>query len=103
MATSGDLSWPPAGTFSWPWTGKTLQSLVAAIREDIQRRPEPVQRDLLTVEEVVDRLSLGLNSVCNLIRQGDLGSVKMGRARREAVRAVEAFLEHLTEVGEVSI
>ena len=21
MATSGDLTWPPVGTFSWPWTG----------------------------------------------------------------------------------
>lgn len=20
MATSGDLTWPPMGTFSWPWT-----------------------------------------------------------------------------------
>ena len=20
MATSGDLTWPPVGTFSWPWT-----------------------------------------------------------------------------------
>ena len=20
MATSGDLNWPPPGTFSWPWT-----------------------------------------------------------------------------------
>ena len=29
MATSGDLTWPPVGTFSWPWTvarlGRTLK------------------------------------------------------------------------------
>ncbi len=23
MATSGDLTWPPVGTFSWPWTPAT--------------------------------------------------------------------------------
>src|SRR6478752_7466054 len=22
LATSGDLTWPPVGTFSWPWTAR---------------------------------------------------------------------------------
>src|SRR5215211_1055688 len=25
VVTSGDLNWPPAGTFSWPWTGRVEQ------------------------------------------------------------------------------
>ena len=50
MATSGDLTWPPLGTFSWPWTTPT---------------PAPTRRANYTViwEEPVNGFSYDNRSV----------------------------------------
>jgi excisionase family DNA binding protein len=47
---------------------------------------------LLTVEEVADRLSLGRSKVYELIASGAIQSVTIGRSRRVAATAVEAFV-----------
>ncbi len=80
-----------------------LRSLAAVASEDIHRRPAGTEKDLLTVEEVAERLNLGVNSVYVLMREGKLAGVKIGRARRIPTAAVAAFLEALSEAGEVAI
>ena len=51
---------------------------------------------LLTVEEAADRLSIGRTKVYELVANGELGSVTIGRCRRIEVEAVAAFIDRLT-------
>ncbi len=51
--------------------------------------------DLLTVEDVMDRLQLGKHSVYRLIRSRRLHSVQIGRCRRIPTVALERYLESL--------
>jgi excisionase family DNA binding protein len=46
---------------------------------------------LLTVEEAARVLRLGRTTVYNLIRAGDLDSVRIGRARRVPMDALRTF------------
>ncbi|WP_233617745.1 helix-turn-helix domain-containing protein [Actinomadura sp. WAC 06369] len=52
---------------------------------------------LLTVPEVMAALRLGRCKVYDLIRSGELESVKVGRARRVPADAVDAFIDNLRE------
>lgn len=55
---------------------------------------------LLTVAEAAAILRLGRTLVYELVLRGDLGSIKIGRARRIPVSAVDAFIrERLGEAG----
>jgi excisionase family DNA binding protein len=55
----------------------------------------PVIRLLLTPEEAADRLSLSRTTVYELIRTGELRSVKIGRARRVPVVALQDYVDGL--------
>jgi excisionase family DNA binding protein len=57
-------------------------------------------RLLLTVEEAADVLHIGRSKVFDLIRNGDLGSVKIGRLRRVPVGALDEFMARLVGTGE---
>jgi excisionase family DNA binding protein len=50
---------------------------------------------LLTVEEAAKRLGMGRSFVYELVLKGELGSVRLGRARRIPVEAVDAFVDRL--------
>ena len=50
---------------------------------------------LLTVQEAADRLGIGRSLVYQLLQTGQLGSVKLGRARRIPVARLEEFVRQL--------
>lgn len=54
---------------------------------------------LLTVPEAMAALQLSRATVYDLIRSGELGSVKVGRCRRIPAQAVQAFVVRLIEAG----
>ncbi|QGK68471.1 helix-turn-helix domain-containing protein [Allosaccharopolyspora coralli] len=49
------------------------------------------------VEEVAKLLDVGRTAVFDLIRNGELASVKIGGARRIPRQAVDNYIEHLME------
>lgn len=52
---------------------------------------------LVTINEACERLQLGRSTVYDLLRSGDLPSVKVGRRRLIAASALEQYVERLTE------
>lgn len=48
--------------------------------------------ELLTVTETMRRLSLGRTKVYQLLAEGHLKSVKIGRSRRILLKSVEAIM-----------
>ena len=50
---------------------------------------------LLTPEEAADVLGLSRSTVYDLIRLGELASVKIGKSRRVPVEACRTFVERL--------
>jgi excisionase family DNA binding protein len=54
---------------------------------------------LLTVPEAMSALRLSRATIYELIRSGELGSVKVGRCRRIPAQAVAAFVAELVEGG----
>jgi excisionase family DNA binding protein len=58
-------------------------------------------RLLLRVEEVAEQLCIGRTKVFELIRSGELRSVKLGGARRVSATAVRAYIAKL-EGGDLS-
>ncbi len=56
-----------------------------------------MDRKLLTVEEVAESLCVGRSTVYELMSDGRLYSVKVGRSRRIPVDALTRFLDSLSE------
>lgn len=52
---------------------------------------------LVTVEEAARRLSIGRSHVYELLRCGDIVSVRLGRSRRVPVSALERFVKERLE------
>lgn len=50
---------------------------------------------LLTVPEAALRLGVGRSFLYNLVIRGEIASVKLGRARRIPVQAIEEFVKRL--------
>ena len=59
-------------------------------------------RGLLRVEEAAQWLGVGRTKTYELVHKGTLPSVTIGRSRRIAVSAFEAFVEQLVDDGSVS-
>lgn len=57
-------------------------------------------RLLLTVEETAEMLHIGRSKIFDLIRRGDLDSVKIGRLRRVPADAVGLFVGRLVAAQE---
>jgi excisionase family DNA binding protein len=51
---------------------------------------------LLTIEQAAERLQIGRTFAYGLIQRGELASVKLGRARRVPVQAIDAYIDRLT-------
>jgi len=58
-------------------------------------------RGLLRVEEAAQWLGVGRTKTYELVHKGTLPSVTIGRSRRIAVSALEAFIEQLVDDGSV--
>jgi excisionase family DNA binding protein len=56
-------------------------------------------RGLLRIEEAAQWLGLGRTKAYELVFRGTLPSVRIGRSRRIAVSALEAFVEGLVETA----
>ena len=50
---------------------------------------------LLTVDQCAERLNLGRSLTYRFIQTGELASIKLGRARRIQVSALQEFVERL--------
>lgn len=59
-------------------------------------RSDEQSHTLLTVEQAARRLSLGRTTMFQLIKTGAVVSVRIGRARRVPVEALDAYVEELT-------
>jgi excisionase family DNA binding protein len=62
------------------------------------RRKEPTKvahKNLYTVKDICETLSLGRTHLYQLIARGEIETVKIGRARRITHEALEAFLRKL--------
>lgn len=58
-----------------------------------------MERLLLRIPEVADRLTMSRSKVYELIQSGALPSVRIDRSRRVRVRDLEAFVGSLTVGG----
>ena len=50
---------------------------------------------LYSVEEVADILHIGRSTVFNLIKQGKIQSIKLGRSRRVPIDAMQTYVDEL--------
>lgn len=58
--------------------------------------------DVLTVDEAADRLRIGRRQCYDLVRQGVIPSLRLGRSIRIPVAQLETMLQgHSNEAGEV--
>ena len=65
-------------------------------RNAIQGREESMsEKKLLTISETADRLSLGKSKTYELIQEGRLNAVRIGRAVRIEVGELDRFVERL--------
>ncbi|SDP78407.1 DNA binding domain-containing protein, excisionase family [Actinopolyspora xinjiangensis] len=53
-------------------------------------------RTLLTVEQAAHRLAIGRTHMFQLLRTGEVTSVRIGRARRIPTEALDAYVDRLT-------
>ena len=84
----------------------TMTNAVRATRESpaVSLRGDVIvsNRGLLRVEEAAKWLGVGRTKTYALVHNGTLPSVTIGRSRRIAVSALEAFVEQLVDDGSVS-
>jgi excisionase family DNA binding protein len=75
------------------------------------RRPDQSVRDaresdprrlLLTVEQAAEHLSIGRGTIYELLRSGQLESVKIGRLRRVPYQALEAYVDRMRRAASPS-
>ena len=57
---------------------------------------------LLTVNQAATRLGIGRSFLYDLLMRGEIQSVKLGRARRIPVAALEQFIGERLEAGDGS-
>lgn len=69
-----------------------VAELVAALREELRAEAMPAPPRLLSVAEVGALTGLGRSIIYELLADGRLGSVKVGRRRLVSLTAVQAFI-----------
>ncbi len=75
---------------------ETFAGIAAASLPMVEQRPPMISnRLLLTVEEAGQLLGVGRTTVYQLIGDGEIRTVKIGRSRRVARCDLEAFVEQL--------
>ncbi|WP_420120783.1 helix-turn-helix domain-containing protein [Nakamurella sp.] len=85
-----------AGAPIWPASLALLP-----LRGDRERtgRESVMERTLLTAEEAAESLKVGRCKVYDLIRSGELESIKIGRLRRIPVDSLRRFAQRLLAEG----
>jgi len=61
--------------------------------------PAPIHKVLFSVEEAAVSLSMGRTTVFNLIKEGQIHAVKIGKRRLVAATELEAFALRLQEAS----
>jgi len=92
-------------TVQTPQIVALLAQLADALTTHEDRQPEPAplpERLLLTVEEAAYRLGIGRTQAFQLIRLGDLKTVRIGRLRRVHKDEVAAYAARLARGTEVA-
>jgi excisionase family DNA binding protein len=74
------------------WIQSRDTSAVGRPREAIEAVPGPIDKDVLTIAEVAERLRVSPRTVCRQIASGALCAVRIGRSVRVPRLAVEALL-----------
>ena len=64
---------------------------------EITSRKEPMDLQLMTVDEVAAKLAVGKTTVYMLMSSGRLPSVKIGRSRRIRIADLWQFVDNLEE------
>ncbi|MCI2423958.1 helix-turn-helix domain-containing protein [Saccharopolyspora sp. K220] len=59
-------------------------------------------RVLLTVEQAAHRLSLSRTTMFRLLKQGQITSIRIGKARRIPAEALDTYINHLTTQQQVA-
>lgn len=86
-----------------------VAALLAQVVQLLASNPAPVpeprpadspDRVLLTVEEAAKRLHIGRTTAWGLVKNGELGSVQIGRLRRVPSSAVDAYAARLAAACE---
>jgi excisionase family DNA binding protein len=75
--------------------GKLAALLTSDVEDDTPPRQVPVSRVLLTVQEAAERLGIGRSLMYDLLRSGEVESVRIGRLRRVPVGAVDSYATSL--------
>lgn len=57
-------------------------------------------KKLLTITETAERLSLGVTKTYELVRTGELGHVRIGRALRVPTSELDSYVERIQTDGE---
>jgi excisionase family DNA binding protein len=58
------------------------------------------EAQLFSIDEVMQRLGVGRNTVFNLLGSGELRSVKLGRRRMVSAQALRDFIAALDQAGD---
>ena len=82
----------PAATSIPNWIQSRDTSAVGRPREAIEAVPEPIDKGVLTIAEVAERLRISPRTVRRQIASGALCAVKIGRSIRVPRPVVEALL-----------
>lgn len=66
---------------------------------ELQEQVDRLNSRLWPVEAVMQRLSIGRSMVFNLIRSGELRSVKVGRRRLVSETAINEYIARVDQTG----
>ncbi|MFL0276985.1 helix-turn-helix domain-containing protein [Mycobacterium sp. SMC-19] len=66
---------------------------------ELQEQVDRFNSRLWTVEAVMQRLSIGRSMVFDLIRSGELRSVKVGRRRLVSETAINDYIDRVDQTG----
>ena len=83
-------------------TNQETATTASRVLEQITEGTSLVRRKLYRVEEVAEVLNVGRTKVFDLIRSGQLASVKVGGARRVTEQAVDDYIARLCHESEVA-
>ena len=83
-------------------TDQERATTASGVFEQITEGISPVRRKLYRVEEVAEVLNVGRTKVFDLIRSGQLASVKVGGSRRVTEQAIDHYIERLSHESEVA-
>jgi len=79
-----------------PGYGERLRS-TWLVTEGCPRRGSLVEKYLFTIAELCNQINMGLTKTTELVRTGEIASVRIGRSVRIPAHAVAEFVRRLEE------